>query len=153
MEKVKEFDKMLEKINDYDFVMIKFVVYICVTLGCLLMIMPFDEMNSLLCVGPYLLCSIGVYFYLSLYLYIGKEKKSVFSVLKWMPVEENEIYKVRREYLDRFVLKIAVVIFVLQQISAVIDHSFNIWNILYPLAVAVLIWLSGVLCIKMAKNS
>lgn len=152
MEQVKNFDKMLEKIENYDFVMSKFVMYLCLSLGCFWMIVPLEEKDTFLWMTSYYIFSIGIYCYLKPYLHIGKEKTPVFYVLSWMPVEANEIYKVRQEYLSRMILKITVVSFSLQQVGAVLNHSWGIWNIVYPLVIAGLVWLSGVLYLKMVMK-
>ena len=99
----------------------------------------------------YYIIFFGIACYLKSY-GCAEKGTSIYMVLRWMPVEEEVIYKVRREYLDRLVLKVTIVIFVLQQIGALLDHSWNLWNIVYPLAIAGLIWLSGVLNIKMAMK-
>ena len=43
MDRVKKFDRMLEKIENYKFVMSKFVMYVCLVLGCFWMLMPFNR--------------------------------------------------------------------------------------------------------------
>ena len=152
MEQVKNFDKKLEKIENYEFVMSKFVMYLSLIPGCFWMIVPFEEKETFLWMTSYNVFAIGIYCYLRPYLYIGKEKTSVFHVLNWMPIEINEIYKVRRQYLDGVILKISIVSFIFQQIGAVLAHSWGIWNIIYPLAIGGLVWLSGVLYIKGAMK-
>lgn len=152
MDRVKKFDRMLEKIEDYKFVMSKFVMYVCLVLGCFWMLMPFNREEPFFWMISYYIIFFGVSCYLNSYASMENKGTSIYMVLRWMPVEEKVIYKVRREYLDRLVLKVTIVIFVLQQIGALLDHSWNLWNIVYPLAIAGLIWLSGVLNIKMAMK-
>ncbi|MBQ4522301.1 MAG: hypothetical protein IJA10_05040 [Lachnospiraceae bacterium] len=150
MDRVKKFDRMLEKIEDYKFVMSKFVMYLCLVLGCSCMLMPFNRAEPFFVIS-YSIIFTGINCYLNSYA-SAEKGTSIYMVLRWMPVDKKEIYKVRREYLDRLVLKVAIVIFLLQQVGALLDHSWNVWNIVYPLAIAGLIWLSGVLNIKMVMR-
>ena len=151
MDRVKKFDRMLEKIEDYKFVMSKFVMYLCLVLGCSWMLIPLNRGEPFFCLISYYIIFFGIACYLKSY-GCAEKGTSIYMVLRWMPVDKKEIYKVRREYLDRLVLKVAIVIFLLQQVGALLDHSWNVWNIVYPLAIAGLIWLSGVLNIKMVMR-
>ena len=151
MDRVKKFDQMLEKIEDYKFVMSKFVMYLCLVLGCSWMLIPLNRGEPFFWLISYYIIFFGIACYLKSY-GCAEKGTSIYMVLRWMPVDKKEIYKVRREYLDRLVLKVAIVIFLLQQVGALLDHSWNVWNIVYPLAIAGLIWLSGVLNIKMAMR-
>lgn len=151
MDRVKKFDRMLEKIEDYKFVMSKFVMYLCLVLGCSWMLIPLNRGESFFWLISYYIIFFGIACYLKSY-GCAEKGTSIYMVLRWMPVDKKEIYKVRREYLDRLVLKVAIVIFLLQQVGALLDHSWNVWNIVYPLAIAGLIWLSGVLNIKMVMR-
>ena len=151
MDRVKKFDRMLEKIENYKFVMSKFVMYLCLVLGCSWMLIPLNRGEPFFWLISYYIIFFGIACYLKSY-GCAEKGTSIYMVLRWMPVDKKEIYKVRREYLDRLVLKVAIVIFLLQQVGALLDHSWNVWNIVYPLAIAGLIWLSGVLNIKMAMR-
>ncbi|MBQ3512774.1 MAG: hypothetical protein IJA32_03090 [Lachnospiraceae bacterium] len=151
MDRVKKFDRMLEKIEDYKFVMSKFVMYLCLVLGCSWMLIPLNRGEPFFWLISYYIIFFGIACYLKSY-GCAEKGTSIYMVLRWMPVDKKEIYKVRREYLDRLVLKVAIVIFVLQQAGALLNHSWNVWNIVYPLATAGLIWLSGVLYIKMVMR-
>ena len=151
MDRVKKFDRMLEKIENYKFVMSKFVMYLCLVLGCSWMLIPLNRGEPFFWLISYYIIFFGIACYLKSY-GCAEKGTSIYMVLRWMPVDKKEIYKVRREYLDRLVLKVAIVIFLLQQVGALLDHSWNVWNIVYPLVIAGLIWLSGVLNIKMAMK-
>ena len=151
MDRVKKFDRMLEKIENYKFVMSKFVMYLCLVLGCSWMLIPLNRGEPFFWLISYYIIFFGIACYLKSY-GCAEKGTSIYMVLRWMPVDKMEIYKVRREYLDRLVLKVAIVIFLLQQVGALLDHSWNVWNIVYPLAIAGLIWLSGVLNIKMVMR-
>lgn len=151
MDRVKKFDRMLEKIEDYKFVMSKFVMYLCLVPGCFWMLIPFNVKEPIFNMLSYYIIFLGISCFFRSYACTEKGI-SIYMVLRWMPVDKKEIYKVRREYLDRLVLKVAIVIFVLQQAGALLNHSWNVWNIVYPLATAGLIWLSGVLYIKMVMR-
>ena len=150
MERIKQFDINLKKMENYNFVISKFLMYLFLILGCLWMIVPFEKKETFLWTTSYYLLFMGIYFYLRPYLYIGRTP--VFYVLNWMPIEENEIFKVRREYLNRIMLKITVISFLLQQIGAVLNHSWGIWNVVYPFVMAGIVWLSGIIFIKLAMK-
>ena len=150
MNQVKEFDKRLKKTEDVSFLMAKVMTLIFGTFGCFLMLLPLtgSNINAMvenLALFPILLLGMAVLVYLSPYMHMNQNGKnvSIYKMLRFLPVERKEICQVRKEYLNKFIVKIGIISFTFQQIGAVLDHSWSVGNVCYPIIVIALAWGAG----------
>lgn len=150
MEAVKAFDREWKRHNSWSFLMNRTCNILFFVLGAGLMLIPVER-NDLDCfVWAFILLSWAMHFHITPYLRYTEEGREVniYEKLKWMPVSKKNIFKVRREYLGSFCLRAGIAALILQQIGAALSKSWGIFNLLAPVALAVLLFLMGMVDMK-----
>ena len=81
------------------------------------------------------------------YMYIknAERTESVYSLLGFVPVESRAIFAARAGYAAEFSLKCGGVFLVLQHSGALLQGTWNIWNVIYPAAAAAEMLAAGLL--------
>lgn len=151
MDKVKEFDKVLKEKEEQRFLMMKVVQIIFFGLSGMMMFLPFDANESYISIlFPLYLLGMGIVFSLQPYMDIkdGQKLIKIYKYLEYAPVEKEDIFKVRREYLNRMCKKIGIAYVVCQCITAVLMKEFTVMTILYPVAMTGGVWLMGLVHIR-----
>lgn len=149
MDKIRAFDEELTKIYDYEnmMTMLMSVMFIFFTGIC--MLFPAEAMGKEFKIVAFMAFGMGnmsVFQHLYPYMVVGK--KSIYERLKWMPVSRREIREVRMGYLNQYCFKIFVIGFSLQQVAALLHRSFGVKSLLYPIVIYLLVWLGGVIQIR-----
>lgn len=155
MDKVRRFNEILKKKEEQQFLMMRVVQIIFFALGGMMMFMPFDVEELYIGIFfPVYLLGMGLVFTLQPYMYIkeGQQLINIYKLLEFMPVSRNDIYKVRKEYLNGICKKILVAYVVCQLITAVLMKEFTIFTILYPAAMTAGLWGLGILYIRSGKD-
>ncbi len=148
MEAVKAFDLEWKKQNSYYFLMYRFITILLTTLGICTMFIPIDKTEIVrTSINPLLLLIWGMHCHLAPYLTCVEEGKSIsiYEKLKWMPVAKRRIQAVRREYMIKFCVKAGAAMFIVQQIGGILDGSWGIFNVLYPLWEVFFLFLVGII--------
>lgn len=151
MDKVREFDKVLKEKEEQRFLMMRVVQIIFFGLSGMMMFLPFDSSEVYISIiFPWYLLGMGVVFSLQPYMDIkdGQKLIKIYKYLEYMPVEKEDIFKVRREYLNRMCKKIGIAYVVCQCITAALMKEFNVVTILYPVAMTGCVWLMGLVNIR-----
>lgn len=157
--KIEEFDKKLEKYEDYNILMAKVVRYLIEGSWSVFIMIPIQEydsgMNTMFIFGG-LLSSLAVFIYLNVYINVKESEDtiSIYKKLRYIPVSREAIFHVRLRYLYHY-CKIKVVIFLILQIGITLIalKTISIWNLLYPLIwVGVTNFLAGILFIYPFKK-
>lgn len=145
METVKRFDEELRKQYSYEFMIGKFVWILLLSLGLFAILIPLEEGFTLLSNASSMLLGLSMFFYIKPYMMVTEEGKqiSIYKKLKWMPVSKKDIAAVRREYLNRFCLKVGIASACLQITGAFLNHSLDVNSFLFPVFVNLCIWLFG----------
>ncbi|MCM1256860.1 MAG: hypothetical protein NC307_03305 [Roseburia sp.] len=146
MEAVKAFDREWKKQNSWDFLMSRVCKILFSLCGAGLMFIPVEKNDWHSFVWSLILLVWAMHFQIRPYMRYTEEgsEVSIYEKLKWMPVSRKDIFKVRREYLAKFCLKVGAVTLALQQIGACLSHSWEIFNLLAPVALAILLFLLGI---------
>lgn len=155
MDKVRAFDEILRKKEEQQFMMMRIVQVIFFGLGGMMMFMPFETDEFYIGVFfPLYLLGMGLTFSLQPYMYIkeGQKLNSVYKLLEYMPVDGEDIYKVRKEYLNRICKRVLIAYIICQLIAAVLAKEFTIFTILYPVAMTLGLWIWGILYIGSGKS-
>ncbi len=151
MDKVREFDRVLKQKEEQRFVMMRVVQVIFFGLSGVMMFIPFDadELYMSL-IFPWYLLGMGLVFSLQPYMDIkdGQKLIKIYKYLEYMPVEKEDIFKVRREYLNDICKKIFIVYVACQCITAILMKAFTVATILYPVAMTGCIWIMGLCYIR-----
>ncbi len=151
MDKVREFDRVLKQKEEQQFLMIKVLQILFFFLGGIMMFWPLEmEELYLGLVMPIYFLGAAVIFSLQPYMFIkdGQKLMSIYKLLEYMPVEREDIFKVRKEYLNSMCKKILTAYVVCRCITAVLMKEFTIITILHPVAMTGCIWLAGCLYIR-----
>lgn len=146
METVKAFDREWKKNNSWAFLMNRMCCILFSVCGAGLMFIPVEKNDLDSLVWSLILMSWAVHFHITPYLKYAEEGRevSIYEKLKWMPVSRKDIFKVRREYLGKFCLRVGIAALILQQIGAALSKSWGLFNLLAPAALAVLLFLVGI---------
>lgn len=102
-ERIKEFDKKLLKSGEYFVTISRLPAYICEIL-LLIIAISGDKLSEIdYCIVMY---AWGLTFYIAPYLNIWENRKnvSIYEVLKYLPVNQWDIFKVRVEYIAKLLL-------------------------------------------------
>lgn len=153
-EKVKNFDRLLEKYEDYNFVIAKFIKYLLEGILIWMMLVPVQEIDRELrsvCFLGGSLSAVAVSIYLANYITVkeGEKTSDVYQKLKYIPVSAEDIFCRRFGYLFHY-CKVKLVICLGMQIfmALLLCHSLSIWNVLYPVFwVAAVTFLPGLFVI------
>lgn len=154
MDKVKKFDEELKNIYQEAFFFQKFLSIMFFGLGIMIMMIPVDLKDGFrlfmvqsVCVG-----TLGVLQYMQVYMSVTENNKrvSIYKKMAFMPVSKAEIRKVRCGYLNRICMKVGTAMFVVQQISSLLNHSMGIVSVLYAAACVAFMWGMGLICIYKA---
>lgn len=151
MDKVREFDKILKQKEEQRFLMMKVIQIIFFGLSGMMMFLPYDANEAYISIiFPWYLLGMGVVFSLQPYVDIkdGQKLIKIYKYLEYMPVEKEDIFKVRKEYLDGICKKIGIAYVVCQCITAVFTKDFGIVTILYPVAMTGGVWVMGLVHIR-----
>lgn len=151
-DKVKAFDRKLIKKESYSFLIAKVLVGLLSGMGILMMlIMPIQYRKDFpqLPVMIFLISGMPITVYMANYMRIPEngQIKSIYTILKWMPVSCRDIYQVRLEYVISYCIKLTAALTAAQLLSAAVYKDITIWNILYPMGMGLLIFLEGWLSI------
>ncbi|MCM1162361.1 MAG: hypothetical protein NC412_14235 [Roseburia sp.] len=141
VEQVKSFDRMRKELDSYYFLMYSMEKYIFLFIGCALMMLPVLEGDLIVyCVSAFLL-SMSADFHLSPYQRVKENGKiiGIYEKCKRLPVSRKDIRKVRREYLFQFSVKIGIAALLSQLFGAALAGKVSFWNVLYPVAVWLLV--------------
>ncbi|MFW5630493.1 MAG: hypothetical protein ACOCNB_06875 [Acetivibrio ethanolgignens] len=146
MESVRKFDAMLKEKESETFTIAAAVMWILVLPMVIMMTFPFEakELGITHLMVIYII-GMALIMYLQPYMYIkenGKVRK-IYAVLEEMPVTWKDIYRVRREYLDKFCLRTGVVFVACQLLTALLRGKWTIFVVLHPLFVMGIVWFFG----------
>lgn len=146
--RVLQFDAEFERADEERIVMSGVVYWIEQIIGCMLMLVPFDMSGSdrVIPVICFMLLGMAVIFRLEPYVHL-KNKGRIERVLERTPMDMTAFRTVRCQYLRRYLAKVGVAVFALQQLSAFFDGSYRISNILYPAVMLVGLYVLGLLYI------
>ena len=147
-ERIWAFDREVMA-NDTDrTVALKFLCIIMSVFGCFLMIFPFaparEPGQRVIYILAWLFLGMAVIFRIQPYIYVMGDARRVYAMLAYIPVDKALICQVRREYLRRYLLKIGILCFILQQLGALFDSAWSIWNLIYPAGMILSLYLAGV---------
>lgn len=139
-EKIKNFDKKREQYEDYNIVITKFIRYLIEIIWAPMLMIPVQEFGKdwkilFFCGWPLSFTAIAIF--LSNYMNIlqgGRETVSIYTVLKYTPVDMREVFYVRLGYLYHYCKK-KLLLYLLFQVTAslIIVKTLSIWNILLPI--------------------
>ena len=155
MDNVREFDRVLKQKEEQQFLMIKVLQILFFFMGGIMMFWPLEmteEMAEiyLALVMPAYLLGAAVVFSLQPYMFIkdGQKLMSIYKLLEYMPVDREDIFKVRREYLNGICKKVLIAYVVCQCMTAVLIKEFTVITILYPVVMTAGIWFVGMMYIR-----
>jgi len=151
MDKVREFDRVLKQKEEQRFVMMRVVQVIFFGISGIMMFIPFDAGELYMSIiFPWYLLGMGLVFSLQPYMDIkdGQKLIKIYKYLEYMPVEREDIFKVRRGYLNDICKKIVIAYVVCQCITAVLMKEFTVATILYPVVMTGCIWVMGLCYIR-----
>ncbi len=149
MEKIKEFDrKLIEKKGKVweAAEMPRMFKNVLGVAGCFIMIIPVQYLLSDFNFGVVFaswVIIMGISLYLQTYTIVIENKKniSIYEKLKFMPVSQIDIFKVRLGYLGKECVRFFVVALLIQIIGAALAKQIDIRNLLYPLFVMLSVFL------------
>lgn len=138
-EKIEEFDKKLEKYEDYNILMAKVIRYIIEGIWAVFMMIPIQEYDKEMIViflfGGFL-SFFAVFMYLNVYINVRESENttSIYKKLSYIPIDKKAIFCVRFRYLYHY-CKVKLIVFWIFQIGITLItlKTISIWNILYPL--------------------
>ncbi|MDE7300407.1 MAG: hypothetical protein K2N94_16540 [Lachnospiraceae bacterium] len=86
---------------------------------------------------------MAVMFRIQPYIYMIENSVRISTVLVYIPVDKALLRRVRRGYLRRYLIKLGIVVLIFQQIGALIDGCWSVWNLIYPVALICFLYLEG----------
>lgn len=149
MDKIKAFDEEIAKMYDYEGMMSKILYVMFAFFASVCMIFPFGgaKEDRIMAWMAFCLANMSVFQYLQPFMVVGKT--SIYEKLKWLPVSKKEIREVRMGYLNKYCLKLFVIGVGLQQAASLLNHSFGLKSLLYPMILYLLVWLGGAVQIRL----
>ncbi|MDO5293134.1 MAG: hypothetical protein Q4F05_10325 [bacterium] len=150
LEQVRQFDRTYKQVEDYQFLMCRVVKYIFLPLGVGLMLFPLESDTRIFLLYVVAMQSIARNFHLKPYMKVTEDGKlvSIYEKLKYLPITNDSIFKVRKVYLTSFCIKLMIANIILQQIGAAIEGKWTVINLIHPLGVSILVYLLGLYDIK-----
>ena len=138
------FDRELACLDDYRMVISKLLYYIMGIVGCMSMAIPLSKEDkvSILMVFPFLFWGMSVLFRMGPYIFINNTLK-IETILTYIPVDKIELFYVRRGYLRKYLAKIGIIILILQQVGAIIEGCWSVWNLFFPAAIIIVLYWIG----------
>lgn len=150
-ERIRAFDRELMAANTDLALSSKILYTIMGVFGCFMMVFPvgaaFDPDLRVLHVLAWMFLGMAMMARIQPYVYILGDARRVSAALAYIPVEPALLCLVRREYLRRYLQKIGVVCLLVQQLGALLNGAWSVWNLLYPVGVVFSLYLAGVVYI------
>lgn len=147
MDKVRKFDRQMEKTFESIFFYGKTGAFILCGLGLMFMMIPagFADIPAGAVWISCLLCVTGVNQYTHCYLKVRENGRSIsiYKKLKFMPVSKAEIRKARFAHLNHFCVRLCTAGFLIQQLASLLNHSFGKTSVLSALMWAAAVWAAG----------
>lgn len=145
-EQILAFDRELIECDPDRTIAMKVLYMIMGVLGCFVMVFPFDPKVesdwSIFYILAWMFLGMSVIFRLQPYISIGNQGR-ICTLLSYIPVDKALFCQVRRQYLCRYLIKVGILCFLFQQLGALFDHSWSIWNLIYPAATLLFLYLAG----------
>lgn len=145
-ERILAFDRELLSVDDSKVLASKVLCILMSIFGCFMMIFPVGAEDSadmkVIYVMPWIFLGMAVTFRMQPYVYADNSVR-VASVLAYAPVDKALLLQVRRGYLHRYLAKLGVVGLLFQQLGALLEGCWSVWNLLYPAGVIFFLYLAG----------
>ena len=147
---VRDLDRQLGDNGDFRYGTDQAIAGIMMAAVCAVMMVPAQMIPGRFEVCPYVagifsMASVG--FRLKRYVYIRENGRteSIYCKLRFLPLGKWEIFGARVEYAVRFSLFCGGIFLIIQHLGAALNGGWSIWNVLYPVAVAAGMCLTGIL--------
>lgn len=139
-EKVKDFDRKLEKYEDFNILMGKVCRFLFEGIWSIILMIPIQEYDRKMRVVIFmgLMFSFwSIFLYLNVYIYAREttgQAMPMYRKLRYFPVSLKEVFLVRFHYLWRY-CKIKLTVYLLLQagVAFLMLRTLSVWNVLYPL--------------------
>lgn len=146
-EQILAFDRELIECDPNRIIIMKVLYIIMGSLGCFMMVFPFDPKAgsdwNVFYILSWMFLGMTVIFYLQPYISIGDQGR-ICALLSYIPVDKALFCQIRRQYLRRFLLKIGILCFLFQQLGTLFEHNWSVWNLIYPAATLLFLYLAGI---------
>lgn len=158
LKKVREFDKELRKLYDYDFLMARYLGWFLCVMGamCTMCTMPevgSDKLDATSLV-PFVIDSMAITVYFRPYLSVNESGSFVpiYEKLRYMPVTRRDIALVRMKYLNEFCVRMLLLHLVAGQFAMLFETKWHLLSIVYPFLLSALLWLGGMVTICASRK-
>lgn len=146
IQRIKTFDKELVSADPDKEFAYKFLHIFMGIFGSFLMVFPAgptaDPDLKVVYVLAWMFLGMAVMYRMHPYiLAVGMGRVS--EILAYVPVDKKLLRRVRRGYLRRYLVKLGAACLIAQQLGALFDGAWSIWNLLYPLGVISSLYLVG----------
>lgn len=147
-ERIRVFDENLVSMDGEMMFAYKFLNIIMSIFGCFMMIFPAgsaaDPDLRVLYVLAWMFLGMAVWERMQPYVYVAGQGR-VSKILACHPVDIRLVRQVHREYLRRYLFRLGAVCLAAQQAGALLNGAWSPWNLIYPAAVILSLYLVGIL--------
>lgn len=146
MQRIQSFDKELATADEEKMFAYKFLHIFMAIFGTFLMVFPVgpaaDPDLKVIHVLAWLFLGMAAIFRMQPYvLVVGMGRIS--EILAYAPVNQKLMRQVHQKSLRRYLRKLGVVCLAAQQLGALLDGVWSIWNLLYPVGTILFLYLMG----------
>lgn len=161
MEKLQQFDKILQEDKDFSYqrLLYRFLCGIFVFNGIIMFLTPFDELNwkedLQIILLPIVFLTSAIWLYMTSFLQVGnaQHKTAIYDLLRYIPVSQKEFRQNRRKIMLRFVCKLTFAIFCMQVIGSFIAYrNIGVSCFLYPVVIGIWLLANGWLQMLLATS-